>query len=540
MIPPDIAGSCVPAEPRVPSLAPDDALAAVACSDGTTQSLYELFGSRDRMDVAFGNRANQAGTFGGDCATDHEAQNPYTVGGEGRGRVMCFRTDGESTIAWTDENLLVLGQAIRDDLGDLSLYEWWITAGPTDPDTAPEKDGGSAAAAFPQTTVVSDVTDEDDLRELGITSEGVSATQAIVLADGAYRYAAQAAAGFLEPGTYVLSKGQTVAFTADPSSSFCPGRTATYEWEETPGGAIRWTLVEHDGCPTGPYPTTDEPWLPGPVGEIVFGQYGNILIEDVDQLTVESLTEPGLVDNLQPAWSPDGGRIAFGSNRPDPDSTFDLYVMNPDGSDLTQLTSDDGDEGFPAWSPNGDAIAFASRVEASFAVVRTSALKILPFPTDGSPAATIVEVTDKEIGHPSWSPDGSRIAFAMGSAIYVVDADGSNLTNVVPDQEVPLTAPVWDPDGDEIVFWGDDPRGGGTLLTVRPDGTGLRRFPLEIPNWPVLVPSWSPDGEWLALGGLFTLPDVNTSPLYLVNLDDGGPFYTFGHNVSTPTWRPEP
>jgi serine/threonine-protein kinase len=539
LIPPNIAGSCVPAEPRAPSLPPDDALGAVACSDGTTQALYELFGSRDRLNVAFGNRANRAGTFGGDCATDHEAQNPYTVSGEGRGRVMCHRTDGKSMIAWTDENLLVLGQAIRDDLGDLSLYEWWITAGPIDADTAPEKDGGSAAVAFPQTTVVTEVTDEDDLREMGITGGG-SATQAIMLSDGTYRFTGEGAAYFVEPGTYVLSKGQSVAFTADDSTSFCPGGTTTYEWEEARGGGIRWTFVEHDGCPTGPFPTTDEPWLPGPEGEIVFGQYGNILIEDVGQLTATPLIGPGsLVDNAQPAWSPDGGRIAFSSNRPDPASTFDLYVMNPDGSDVTQLTSDGGNEWDPAWAPDGASIAFASEVAASSEGGLRSALKVIPFPANGTAATTIAEVADEEIGHPSWSPDGSRIAFAMGSAIYVVDADGSNLTTVVPDQEVLLTAPVWHPDGDRIVFWGDDPQGGGTLLTVRPDGTGLRRFPLDVPDSAVLVPAWSPDGQWLTLGGLFTLAGPSTSPLYVVNLD-GGPFYTYGLNVATPNWRPKP
>ena len=62
----------------------------------------------------------------------------------------------------------------------------------------------------------------------------------------------------------------------------------------------------------------------------------------------------------QPAWSPDGTRIAFASNRGNVDGSDDIYVMNSDGSGLAKLISNSGDDSFPAWSPDGSRLAFVS------------------------------------------------------------------------------------------------------------------------------------------------------------------------------------
>jgi hypothetical protein len=100
---------------------------------------------RDRFD-AF---AAGVPSVGGDCSTDASAVHEYSVNGIQRGRVACYldeRATGLSTatsvIVWTDEDLLVLGRALRDDAADLTLYEWWRTeAGPSESAAPAPKEG---------------------------------------------------------------------------------------------------------------------------------------------------------------------------------------------------------------------------------------------------------------------------------------------------------------------------------------------------------------------------------------------------------------
>ena len=154
-----------------------------------------------------------------------------------------------------------------------------------------------------------------------------------------------------------------------------------------------------------------------------------------------------------PAWSPDGKKIAF-TIKPISlgyESLGDIYVINADGSNLTRLTKDGGEE--PCWSPDGKKIAFV-RKGAIYIMNAdgSNVTKFLEFPIYSEitlPNGTRINI--RILGgaeKPAWSPDGKKIAFSSNAGdscdIYVVDADGSNLTRLTdyPGKEL---FPTWSP-----------------------------------------------------------------------------------------------
>jgi Tol biopolymer transport system component len=169
----------------------------------------------------------------------------------------------------------------------------------------------------------------------------------------------------------------------------------------------------------------------------------------------------------QPAWSPLGDKIAFGSFETNPCANgFPcLLLMNPDGSgqiNLNAAISDDAYSSSVAWSPDATKIAF---MNYSLSLPNHSTINALyTVNADGS-GQTLLYYDPTISGFPedpSWSPDGKKIAFGMGSevngvcGIYTVNADGTNLVKM----DNPLNCssseaerhPSWSADGQEIIF----------------------------------------------------------------------------------------
>jgi Tol biopolymer transport system component len=129
-------------------------------------------------------------------------------------------------------------------------------------------------------------------------------------------------------------------------------------------------------------------------------------------------------------WSPDGTRIAFarkpdwcsdrGGTRPCAGSHSDIYVMNADGSGTRKLTHNARQNAEPAWSPDGRRIAFVSR--------RDGNAEIYVMNADGSGKRNLTRNPAKDV-RPSWSPDGQKIAFVSDRdgrlEAHVMNADGS-------------------------------------------------------------------------------------------------------------------
>ena len=120
-------------------------------------------------------------------------------------------------------------------------------------------------------------------------------------------------------------------------------------------------------------------------------------------------------------------KIAFWSDR---DGNYEIYVMDADGSNQTNLTnSNDLYERFPSWSPDGTKIIFTSAgVRLVFGGADPNG-DIFVMDADGSNRTNLTNDVDA-YKYPSWSPDSSKIVFVKSSEIWVMNSDGSNQTQI--------------------------------------------------------------------------------------------------------------
>lgn len=223
---------------------------------------------------------------------------------------------------------------------------------------------------------------------------------------------------------------------------------------------------------------------------------------------------------IQGSITKTNGKIVFISNR---NGFLDVYVMNADGSNQRQLTfgSINPANGFtrtralsPVWSPDGSQIAFSGSMDYG-------RFNLNVINADGTRIRKLT--TDMDIGNPTWSPNGQQIAFSDSCVafdggtcetdIYVVNVDGTNLKKLTAPNGGPDVQPSWSPDGTKIAFTRDS--AGMNIFVVNADGTGEMQLTKDTsPDWSD-TPAWSPDGTKIAFR--------RSDDLYVMNADGSNP-----------------
>jgi TolB protein len=277
------------------------------------------------------------------------------------------------------------------------------------------------------------------------------------------------------------------------------------------------------------------------------------------------------------------GLIAFSSNRA---GNFDIYVIAPDGSGLKRLTTSPLQESDPAWSPDGSRIAFVRYASCPLHLPACALDLVSGNVVAGSGAVFVMNADGSHVrqltknmpgvNEPTWSPDGARIAYSAGdlaNSLYVMNADGSHVRRIASGME-----PDWSPDGKSLLlltgFAGDIGRvsvaGGRVSIKVSgfqdgaqdpawsPDGTrfayslenGRYRYVLYtvgangagtkalVTGGDSLQPAWSPDGKSLVFsrggehGLAATLWTVQADGSGVKQLTHKGPY-----EDSRPSWQ---
>lgn len=225
------------------------------------------------------------------------------------------------------------------------------------------------------------------------------------------------------------------------------------------------------------------------------------------------------------------GQIIFVSGDYDK-RQYEIFSINSDGGGRKQLTHLGGTVSIPAWSPKGDKIIF------SFKKNQSDTWQLYTMNPDGADITKISTNDQRNYSSPDISPDGEKIVFMSEGetpstgkkrhqTIFIMDADGSNEVQLItdpPKNMIGEVGPSWSPDGKKIMFYSYAKSQIMEIFIINPDGTEQEQ--LTTMNHFVSSPSWSPDGKFIVfVKGLSTSSDIyrmNSDGTDIIRLTQGG------------------
>ncbi len=287
----------------------------------------------------------------------------------------------------------------------------------------------------------------------------------------------------------------------------------------------------------GAYESGVNPVIFGKIAYVNAGANYEIFSMNGDGSNQTNLTNNTAFDS-NPNWSPDGSKIVFVSDRAS-FGTTEIYTMNANGSNPTRLTTNSVTDETPAWSPDGARIAFAR--SGQLFVMNADGTNVIQITANASSGVKL---------HPSWSPDGTRIVFSrnlgfgnigiavIDSACNICTAGIRVLNNGLPTDNFD---PAWSPNGSAIAFSNDqtdfdDHSLPETFLIDDINDFNSPPRPLVTPINPrIFSPAWSPDSTKLVYqNNSFDLFTINANGTNQTSLGVSGRLPAWG-GFNTPT-----
>jgi Tol biopolymer transport system component len=220
------------------------------------------------------------------------------------------------------------------------------------------------------------------------------------------------------------------------------------------------------------------------------------------------LTDDAYPD-AEPRWSPDGSKIAFTSYR---DGKSAIYVMDEDGSNVTQVTTGADADWSPTWSPDAQTIAFARSLKPTSALIPVEGAIILHDLASG--AETTLTTSEGPESYPAWSPKGDYMAYSWLDPTNPDSADGSQYIMLMdlpsgqpkqltlkPGNSVGMTRDTdirWSPDAKKLLFLRQNNSDPGYHM-VDFDAKSTAKLKLDETLTMAHHPCWSPDGKSLMM-----------------------------------------